>query len=50
MTILPFFSSQTQSPSEQGLKALSALGLLSKDDTLTNAALAEIEKHPDFST
>ena len=30
--------------------ALSAFGLLSNDNTLTNAALAEIEKHPDFST
>ena len=41
-------SSQTTSPSERGLSALAALGLLSKDLTLTNAALAEIKKHPDF--
>ena len=42
-------SSQTESPSEQGLMALAALGLLSKDHTLTNAALVEIQKHSEFS-
>eukprot|EP00795_Rhopilema_esculentum_P006369 gene6369-11806_t len=45
-----FKSAQTSSPSERGLSALAALGLLSKDLTLTNAALAEIRKHPDFET
>ncbi len=42
-------SSQTEAPSEQGLMALASLGLISSDHTLTNAALAEIEKHPQFS-
>ena len=47
--MLSVFSSQTGSPSEQGLMALAAFGLLSRDHTLANAAITEIEKHPDYS-
>ena len=43
------FSSQTDVPCGYGLMALSALGLLTKDHALADAALAEIERHPDFS-
>eukprot|EP00794_Sanderia_malayensis_P009656 gene9656-10644_t len=47
---LLFKSSQTGCPSEQGLMALASFGLLTRDHTLTNAALAEVQKHPKFNT